>query len=110
MSVGGYTVRAIHRVGFMGIGLGGVPAPGDFAPLDDAEMATVRAVIVRKAQRDAVAAAEAEVAATAAVMDADEAVGGGGWGGGGRQGGGWSSDVAPSRGGRPPFESDGEYY
>ncbi|KAK1863049.1 hypothetical protein I4F81_005613 [Pyropia yezoensis] len=44
-AVGGYTVRAIHRVGFMGIGLGGVPAPGDFAPLDDAEMATVRAVI-----------------------------------------------------------------
>jgi len=58
-AVGGYTVRAIHRVSFMGIGLGGVEAPGSYAPLDEREMGVVREVIVRKAEREAAAAAEA---------------------------------------------------
>lgn len=39
----GYTARAIHRVGFMGITLDGLERPGDFAPLNDKEMAIIEA-------------------------------------------------------------------
>jgi 16S rRNA U516 pseudouridylate synthase RsuA-like enzyme len=51
-SVGDYTVRAIHRVSFMGISLDGIEAPGAWALLNAAEMELVRQCIEQKGQEE----------------------------------------------------------